>query len=103
MLGRLRRDLENAVGKIKWFSSLLAERVRIEIMVFRLLYRSEELRKKRDELLRTIGQEVYEMKGKERDVYSHKPVADAVRELDALEPEMEATLRKASEISRIVT
>lgn len=103
MLGRLKRDLDSAVNKIKWFASLLSERVRMEVIVFRLLYRSEELKKKRDDLFRTIGQEVYGLKGKEADVYSQKPVMDAIRELDALEPEIQETAQKASEISRIVT
>ncbi|NTU42871.1 MAG: hypothetical protein HGA78_07420 [Nitrospirales bacterium] len=103
MFGRLRKDLDEAVRQIKWFSSLFSERVRMEVIVFKLLYRSEELKKKRDELYRTIGQEVYEMKGRDKDPYSQKAVSDAIRELDALEPEISETIQKASEISRVVS
>ncbi len=100
MINVLKRDLEAGVEKLKWFASLLSERVRIEIEVFKLLYKSEELKKKRDELLRRIGQEVYDARNKERNIYAIKDVADAIKELEALEPEIREKIERASEISR---
>jgi len=100
MISILKRDFEAGIEKLKWFSSLLSERVRVEIEVFKLLYKSEELKKKRDELLKKIGQEVCAAKGKEKNIYANKDVMDAIKELEALDPEIKETVEKASEISR---
>lgn len=101
MFSRIKKDLEGGIEKIRWFASLLSERTRVEIMVFKLLYRSEELKNKRDELLKKIGEEVYELKGKDKNIYANKEVADAIKELETIEPEIKETLEKASEISKI--
>ena len=99
MFNRIKKDLEDAIAKIKWFASLLSERLRIEIEVFKLFYKSEELKKRKEELLKKIGEEVYELRGKEKNIYSVKEVAEAIKDIDLLEPEIKQTLEKASEIS----
>lgn len=103
MFSRIKKDFDEAIEKIKWFASLLSERVRIEIMVFKLLYKSEELKKRRDELMRKIGEEVYELREKEKNIYANKKVIDAIRELKTIEPEIKETIESASEISKIVS
>ena len=66
MYASIKNDLEQGLNKIKWFAGLLSERVGIELTVFKLLYQSEELRKKRDFLLKKIGEEVYHMNKTEK-------------------------------------
>ena len=102
MYAKIKKDFDEGIGKIKWFASLLSERIRVEITVFKLLYKSEELKKQRDELMRKIGKEVYEHRGKEKNIYANKEVVSAIKELETLEPEIKETVEKASEISRIV-
>lgn len=102
MLETIKKDFEEAIERIKWFASLLSERVRVEIMVFKLLYKSEELKKRKDELLKKIGEEVYELREKEKNIYANKKVMDAIKELETLEPEIKETVERASEISKIV-
>lgn len=102
MLTRLKTDFENGLKKLKWFSALLSERVRVEITIFKLLYKSEELKKRRDEQLRKIGEEVYSMRGKETNVYSNKEVAASLKSIESIEPEIRETLEKASDISKII-
>jgi len=103
MFSRIKKDLDEAVAKIKWFASLLSERVRIEITVFKLMYKSEELKKQRDELLKKIGEEVYEMKGANKNVYANKEITDAIKELEKIDPEIKETVEQASEISKITS
>ena len=103
MFSRIKKDLDEAVAKIKWFASLLSERVRIEITVFKLMYKSEELKKQRDELLKKIGEEVYEMKGANKNVYANKEITDAIKELEKIDPEIKETVEQASEISKIIS
>jgi hypothetical protein len=101
MYTRIKNDLDEGVGKIKWFAGLLSERVRIELTVFRLLYKSEELKKKRDVLLQKIGDEVYQMRNTEKGVYLNAEILASIKEIEALEPEIKENIERASEISRI--
>ena len=101
MQSRVKKDFESGIKKVKWFATLLSERVRIEITIFKLLYKSEELKKKRDELLRQIGEEVYEMREKGKNVYNSKEVLAAIKSLQSIEPEIRETLEKASDFSKL--
>lgn len=101
MYTRIKNDLDEGLNKVKWFARLLSERVRIELTVFRLLHKSEELKKKRDALIRKIGEEAYRMHKSDKGIQPSKDMLDAVREIDALEPQIKETIDKASEISRI--
>lgn len=100
MLSKLKNDLENAIGKIKWFATLLSERINIEMMVFKLLYKSENLKKRKEELFRQIGEEIYKMKDKEKIIHN-KNIMDAIKELDNLELQIKESIEKASEISKV--
>ncbi|MCL4456236.1 MAG: hypothetical protein M1147_09835 [Nitrospirae bacterium] len=102
MYAKIKKDFDEGIGKIKWFASLLSERIRVEITVFKLLYKSEELKKRKDELMRKMGEEVYEHRGKEKNIYANKEIVSAIKELETLEPEIKETLEKASEISKIM-
>jgi len=103
MLTRVKKDFENGLQKVKWFSALLSERVRLEITIFKLLYKSEELKKKMDELLKKIGEEVYAMRGKGTNVFSNIEVIASIKSLESIEPEIRETLDKAADISKIIS
>ena len=40
-------NLRKGIEKIKWFATLFSERLNIEIAIFKLLYQSDEMTKKR--------------------------------------------------------
>jgi hypothetical protein len=102
MLKRLKNNFEGGVEKLKWFSSMFSDRIKVELSVFKLLYRSEEMEKEKDALLKTIGQRAYEMKaGPDRNILKDSVIADAMQQIELLNSEIESTKKKASEISRI--
>ena len=102
MLKRLKNNFEGGVEKLKWFSSMFSDRIKVELSVFKLLYRSEEMEKEKDALLKTIGQRAYEMKaGPDRNILKDSVIADAMQQIELLNSEIESTQKKASEISRI--
>lgn len=102
MYTRIKQDLDAGLEKFRWFATLFSERVRIELSVFHLLYQTEEMKRRKNELLRQVGEEVYAMRGKDKNIYANADVAAALREIEQLEPEIQSTLDKASEISKIV-
>jgi len=102
MYTRIKQDIETGLEKFRWFATLFSERVRIEISVFRLLYQSEEMKRRRNELLRQVGEEVYALRGKDKNIYANKDISAALREIEQLEPEIQSTIDQASEISKII-
>lgn len=103
MYQRIKNDIEKALDSIRWFGSLLSERLKIEIAVFKLMYRSEEIRKRKAELLKYIGAEVYAARGTEADIYHNPEVKNAIAELEAIDPQITELSEKAQEISKAVS
>lgn len=100
MWKRLRDSFDSGIEKIKWFSSLLSERLKIEYSVMKLFYHSEQMEKKKDELLKTIGQRVYELKGySDRYILKDSVIMEALSKVEKINSEIDATKKKASEIS----
>ncbi len=102
MWKRLKNNFDSGVEKIKWFSSLFSERLKIEYLVIKLLYRSEQLERKRDEFMKTIGQRVYELKGyTDRNILKDGIVIEVLSEIEKINSEIDLTKKKASEVSRV--
>jgi seryl-tRNA synthetase len=100
MWQRIKKNFDRGIRKIKWFSSLLSERFKIEISVFKLLHQSEQLEEKRDELMKTIGKRVYELKeNPDRSILKDSVIMEAIIEIEKINSEIESTKKKASEIS----
>ncbi|MEW6570078.1 MAG: hypothetical protein AB1390_02715 [Nitrospirota bacterium] len=104
MWERIKNDFQGGITKIKWLSSILSERLKIEISIMKLLYRSEQLKEKRSELLNKIGQRVYELKeNPERFILKDGVVIEALGEIERIEEEIERTKKKVSDISKVET
>jgi len=100
MLNRLKNNFDRGIEKIKWFSSVLSERLKIEFIVIKLLFQSDKMEKKRDELFKKIGQRVYEIKGNsDRHVLKDKFISESMGEIEKINSEIDNTKKKASEIS----
>ena len=100
MLKRLKENFDSGIEKIKWFSTVLSERIKIELLVMKLLFQSEKMEKKRDELLKKIGQRVYELKGDtDRNVLKDRFITEALNEIEQINRKIDSTKKKASEIS----
>ena len=103
MWNRLKNNFDTGIEKIKWFSSLLSDRLKIEISVTKLLYHSDQMGKKRDKLMETIGQRVYELKGHpERYILKDRIIMEALSEIDKINNEIDVSKKKASEISSTI-
>lgn len=102
MWQRIKNNFENGIKKIKWFSSLLSNRLNIEISVFRLLYQSEQLSERKEELLKQIGKRIYELKNEnEKQILKDKIILESLKEIEDINSKIESTIKKASEISNI--
>jgi hypothetical protein len=102
MLKRIKENFDSGIEKIKWFSSLLSDRLKVEYSVMKLFYQSEKMEKKKDDLMRKIGQRVYELREySERHIMKDNAITEALSELEKINSEIESTKKKASEISSV--
>ncbi len=103
MWKKLKNSFDRGIEKIKWFSIVISDRLKIELAVMKLLYQTEQMNKKRDELMKTIGQRVYELKEHpDKYILKDKVIGDALTELEKINTEIESTKKKAAEISSSV-
>lgn len=102
MWKKLKENLDSGIEKVKWFSSLLNERMKIEISVFKLLHQSAEMKKKRVTLLVTIGERVFQLKnGPDKQFLRDPVILDAMKSVEELDAEIEDVRKKAAEIEKI--
>jgi len=95
-------NFKKGIEKIKWFATLFSERLNIEIAIIKLLYQSDEMSKKREALLKTIGERVVELKGHtEKNVFRDNDIAGAREEIEKIDKNINDLKYKASEISRV--
>ena len=94
-------DFREGLERLRWFATVFAERLKIEMAVFRLLYESDRISKRRQELLQRIGERIMELKDHaEKNVLKDSVVAEAVAEISRLEKSIDDLKVKISEISR---
>ncbi|MBI5641732.1 MAG: hypothetical protein HZA17_15055 [Nitrospirae bacterium] len=102
MLKRIQENFRRGIERIRWFANVFSERFRIEITIVRLLYQADEMEKKKDELLKSIGKRVYEFKGHtEKSILKDRLVLDAVVEIERIETNMNELKQKVSEIGSV--
>jgi len=101
MLKRIKDSFDSGVEKIKWFSSLLSDRVKVEVSVMKLMYQSDQMERRKDDLMKTIGRRVHELKEyPDRQILKDRIIDDALVEIEQIIREIELTREKASEISK---
>lgn len=102
MWRRVKNNLDSGAEKIKWFSTVLSERLKIEFSVIKLLQEREKKEKDRAEKMRLVGERVFELRNhSEKNAYKDKAIAETIVELERLDAEIEDIKKKASEISKI--
>lgn len=101
MWKRVKNNLELGIEKIKWFSALLNERVKVEISLMGLLYQSAEMEKKKAELMRAIGERIFELRNSsEKNILRDPVILGVLNKLEGLDAELEEAKNKASELGR---
>ena len=99
MIERFRDSFLSGIKRLNWFARVFSERLRLEMAIVKLLYRSNEMGAKKDELLRTIGGRIYELKGvPEKNFMRDRVVMGAIEEIEKLEKEINEVTRKVSDL-----
>lgn len=101
MIDKIRKNFNEGVKSVKWIATFLAERLKAETSMAKLLYTSSRLEAKVDELYRNIGRRVLELKEKgDKAVFKDFTILEAIEEIKRLNTEIEALKRKAQALSK---
>ncbi len=102
MLKKAADNFRRGAERIRWFSTVFSTRLKLEITIIKLMYRSDEMRRQREELLRTIGERVYEMRETpERNVFKDRVTQESIGRIEALEKEIDELNRRVQDVSRV--
>ncbi|MDA8168938.1 MAG: hypothetical protein M0Z59_04465 [Nitrospiraceae bacterium] len=102
MLERLRENFNRGIERLRWFSELLGERIKVEIAFFKLMGKAEELKRKRAELAQAIGEKVFESRQQISVICKDEYIQTVLREMEMLNEELTDLTERASNISRPV-
>jgi len=95
-------DFRQGLERLRWFATVFAERLKIEIAIFRLLYESDRITKTREELLRKIGERVMQLKDRQdKNILKDSLVIEAVAEISKLEKSIDDLKSRVAEIGRV--
>jgi hypothetical protein len=102
MWRRVKENFDSGIEKVKWFTSLLNDRIRIEISLMHLLYKSNEIEKERAALLKTIGERFFELRKKpDRHIRQDPVIVETLENLEKLDAEIENLKKKADDLGRL--
>ncbi len=102
MWKRVKNNFDSGIERIKWFSSLLSGRMKIEFSVIKLLSDRDKKEKDRAEKMRLIGERVFELREQQdKNILKDKVIASSIGEMEKLDSEIEDIKKKVSEISKV--
>ncbi len=102
MWKRVKNNFDSGIERIKWFSSLLSGRIKIEFSVIKLLSDRDKKEKDRAEKMRLIGERVFELREQQdKNILKDKVIASSIGEMEKLDSEIEDIKKKVSEISKV--
>jgi uncharacterized protein Yka (UPF0111/DUF47 family) len=104
MISKLRKNYDRGIEWLKWFGAILSERLRIETSLIRLFVTINSLEKKRDALMKNIGEQVFNMRNEPVvDIYNVKEIRDNIKEIEELNLRILKTKKEAGDIDSMET
>jgi hypothetical protein len=103
MINLITDNIKRAWDKIRAWSSLISERVRIELGIVRLLNDSRKIDSQIAHLYQKIGKRVFELRediwrSNSRNIFKDEEISASFAEIQRLLQEKELILKKVSEI-----
>lgn len=101
MLEKVIESFTSGLKRLKWFSTVVSERLKIELTVIKLLNEIRRLEEKRDDTLKTAGMRVFELSSHENlDILKDSKIKDTLKELEGLNKELDDLRKRIAELSQ---
>jgi len=102
MINKLNKELSTGLEKIKWFVSMVVERIKIEMAIIKILGKSEKYEKQRKETLVTIGERVVELSGRKNpEILEDSDIREALTRLEKLDKEINLLKKEAEDVGTL--
>ncbi len=101
MLDKIKLSFDNGIERLKWFSSTVNARLGVEIAMMKLMREARELELRKADLLKAVGERVFELRTRHPEYMQDDAVRRTVSELDGVERELNDIKRRASDLGRI--
>jgi len=98
MLEIIKRDFLQGLKTFKFWATVISERIKIEINVLKLIREMNRLNLKKDELLKSIGKEIYDSWDRDLEVKENEKISSFVRQIREIEIEIEDKRKKFKEL-----
>ncbi|GLI53331.1 hypothetical protein [Thermodesulfovibrio yellowstonii] len=98
MLEIIKRDFLQGLKTFKFWATVISERIKIEINVLKLIREMNKLNLKKDELLKSIGKEIYDSWDRDLEVKENEKISSLVRQIREIEIEIEDKKKKFKEL-----
>ncbi|GAB4390271.1 MAG: hypothetical protein Kow0025_21160 [Thermodesulfovibrionales bacterium] len=101
MLDRLRKSFDSGVEKVRLLAAIISERVKVEVAVTKLLWKTSDLEKKRDEIARAVGERVFDLRSRpELNLLADQKIKGSIAEMEKVVAEMNEIKSRASQIGK---
>jgi hypothetical protein len=101
MLDRIRKNFNDGLKNVKWVATFLAERTKVETSIARLLYESNKLETRLNELYGEVGKRVLELREKgEKEIMKDFIILQTVSEIKKLKEQIEDYKSRAHTLSK---
>ena len=105
MIEKTKKSLATGLTRVKWMAKFFSERTKAETSAAKLLFKSNRLENKIDELYQDIGKRVTELDAKgeneEKDVLRDIVIRPALDELKDLQEAVQEYKTQAEDISKL--
>lgn len=98
MIETIKKDFLQGLKTFKFWASIISERLKIEINVVKLTGQINKLVEKRDELLKNVGKEIYDLWGADLNLKENEKISNLIRQVREFEAEIEEKKRKLNEL-----
>lgn len=98
MLEIIKRDFMQGLKTFKFWATVISERIKIEINVLKLITEMNKLNIKKDELLKSIGKEIYDSLNRYLEIKENEKILSLIRQIREIETEIEDKRKKFSEL-----
>jgi hypothetical protein len=99
---RIKTWFIGGVQKLRWYASLLSERIHVELALIKLLNDIETVEKKKGDVVLRIGERVLEFKDSPNyDVLTDAEIKSLLHKVESLNEEIRSLKKKADELSKL--
>jgi hypothetical protein len=96
----LKDDFQSGMERLKWASTFISDRLKTDIVLFKLLNKITELEKSKTALYAEIGQKVHELNRlSPLDVCTHPGISKNLRSVSEIDSMIEELKKQASAVS----